>query len=461
MSAAARLASRLFSSAAAKWTGGQVVPGAESSPTSHSASLPGIDDDLALHLPTTLTSLPTESLAVFTASVASLLWHAPPIPPAAPASLATRLSTSPHLAQATPAVTRVVATILAATRLSPWVVVLALAYVQRLSTLAAQCLTTLVPGSGSELRVLTVALMLAGKWLDDNPFSMPSWALVSGMPARDLATMERESLALLQWDLALDPIDGARWAHSLANAVPLVLAPSINATLPGAFPTLQDADLAPLLAATSQPSVAPIATAAPAVMPTPKLAPGLRAALSSVSSSPVAPRQHNRMRTSSHRTIPGMVLQMLASQTPLALAAGTTGWPLADVSGAGAMAHHQIHPWGSAPDVAFVPGHFVASHPEPAAWPTTVQASLVPVSSQVAAPVVPPGWTNPTTAAASASAIAPGVMSAALHHYHAMVGHPTAVPVVPTLSVAATVAPVVPVPAAYAYTYPCAAPGSL
>ncbi|KNE55334.1 hypothetical protein AMAG_01236 [Allomyces macrogynus ATCC 38327] len=386
MAAAARLASRLFSSAAAKWTG-QVVPGAESSPASHSASLPGIDDDLALHLPTTLTSLSTDSLAVFTASVASLLWHAPPIPSAAPASLATRLTTSPHLAQATPAVTRVVATILAATRLSPWVVVLALTYVQRLSTLAAQCLTTLVPGSGSELRVLTVALMLAGKWLDDNPFSMPSWALVSGMPARDLATMERESLALLQWDLALDPIDGARWAHSLANAVPLVLAPPIDATLPGAFPTLQDADLAPLLAAT----VTPVA-ATPAAMPAPKLAPGLRAALASVSSSsPAAPRQNNRMRTSSHRTIPGMVLQMLASQTPLALAAGTTGWPLADVSGNGAMVHHQIHPWGSAPDVAFVPGHLVASHPEPAAWSTGCPSVAYADGVEVAAPCRPAG----------------------------------------------------------------------
>ncbi|KNE59982.1 hypothetical protein AMAG_18453 [Allomyces macrogynus ATCC 38327] len=368
MAAAARLASRLFSSAAAKWTGGQVVPGAESSPASHSASLPGIDDDLALHLPSTLTSLSTESLAVFTASVASLLWHAPPIPPAAPASLATRHATSPHLAQATPAV---------------------------------------------------------GTWL-------------------------------------LTRLTGQGGRTRSRIAVPVVLAPRIDATLPGAFPTLQDADLAPLLAATSQPSVAPVAATVPAAMPALKVAPGLRAALSSVSSSPAAARQQNRMRTSSHRTIPGMVLQMLASQTPLALAAGTTGWPLADVSGAGAMAHHQNHPWGSASDVTLVPGHLVASYPEPAAWSTTVSASLVPVSSHVPAPVVPPGWTNPTTAASSASAVAPGVMSAALHHYHAMVGHASAMPVVPTLSVAATVAPVVPsVPAAYAYTYPCAAPGSL
>jgi hypothetical protein len=56
-------------------------------------------------------------------------------------------------------------------------------------------------------RVLTVALIMGSKFLDDNTFINRSWADVSGIDIRTLNYMEREWLSDLDWKLHIDPAE--------------------------------------------------------------------------------------------------------------------------------------------------------------------------------------------------------------------------------------------------------------
>lgn len=48
-------------------------------------------------------------------------------------------------------------------------------------------------------RLLTVALLLGSKFLDDNTFQNRSWADVSGIPVRELNKLEREWMESIHW----------------------------------------------------------------------------------------------------------------------------------------------------------------------------------------------------------------------------------------------------------------------
>lgn len=54
---------------------------------------------------------------------------------------------------------------------------------------------------GHVWRLLTVALLLGSKFLDDNTFQNRSWADVSGIPVRELNKLEREWMEAINWCL--------------------------------------------------------------------------------------------------------------------------------------------------------------------------------------------------------------------------------------------------------------------
>jgi hypothetical protein len=90
-----------------------------------------------------------------------------------------------------------VTTILSTTQVTQNVIILALLFVYRLKTLNPS-----VKGKpGSEYRLLTVALMLGNKFLDDNTYTNKTWAEVSGISVAEVHIMEVEFLSNMKYAL--------------------------------------------------------------------------------------------------------------------------------------------------------------------------------------------------------------------------------------------------------------------
>ncbi|KAI4132719.1 MAG: hypothetical protein LQ338_000549 [Usnochroma carphineum] len=62
-------------------------------------------------------------------------------------------------------------------------------------------------GGGQIYRMLTTALLLGSKFLDDNTFQNRSWSEVSNIPVSELNVLEIEWLLAIKWDLHVDPED--------------------------------------------------------------------------------------------------------------------------------------------------------------------------------------------------------------------------------------------------------------
>lgn len=137
-----------------------------------------------------------------------------------------------------------VVTILSTTQVTDNVIILALLFIYRLKTS-----NPAVKGrSGSEYRLLTVALMLGNKFLDDNTYTNKTWAEVSGISVTEIHVMEVEFLSNMRYSLLASEKQWAEWHQKLrkfkiyceraANApLPPVLsqqlpAPNIQSTLP-------------------------------------------------------------------------------------------------------------------------------------------------------------------------------------------------------------------------------------
>ncbi|GES58345.1 cyclin-like protein [Aspergillus terreus] len=104
--------------------------------------------------------------------------------------------------------------ILSSTRLPSSTILLGLYYLAcRMRMLSAK--KVFATGSGQVYRMLTVALLLGSKFLDDNTFQNKSWAEVSNIPVSELNSMELEWLFAFEWkihDRIYDPQDGfASW----------------------------------------------------------------------------------------------------------------------------------------------------------------------------------------------------------------------------------------------------------
>jgi len=93
------------------------------------------------------------------------------------------------------------------------VVLLALLFIHRLKKLNPQ-----VRGKpGSEYRLLTVALMLGNKFLDDNTYTNKTWAEVSGINVNEVHIMEVEFLSNMKYCLYTSAEDWAKWQSLLGK----------------------------------------------------------------------------------------------------------------------------------------------------------------------------------------------------------------------------------------------------
>ncbi|EME47388.1 hypothetical protein DOTSEDRAFT_69354 [Dothistroma septosporum NZE10] len=138
-----------------------------------------------------------------------------------------------------------VTTILSTTMVAQNVVVLALLFIYRLKKLNPS-----VKGKpGSEYRLLTVALMLGNKFLDDNTYTNKTWAEVSGINVGEVHIMEVEFLSNMKYCLFTSEQDWASWQSLLGKfaaffdrasrplpAAP-ILAPASSLHLPLALPS--------------------------------------------------------------------------------------------------------------------------------------------------------------------------------------------------------------------------------
>ncbi|GAP88894.1 putative cyclin [Rosellinia necatrix] len=105
-----------------------------------------------------------------------------------------------------------VSSILSTTQVTQNVVLLALLFVYRLKKTNPR-----VHGNpGSEYRLLTVALMLGNKFLDDNTYTNKTWADVSGISVKEIHVMEVEFLSNMRYGLLTSKEQWQEWLEKLA-----------------------------------------------------------------------------------------------------------------------------------------------------------------------------------------------------------------------------------------------------
>ncbi|KNG45538.1 cyclin pho80-like protein [Stemphylium lycopersici] len=100
-----------------------------------------------------------------------------------------------------------VATILTTTQVAQNVILLALLFIYRLK----QTNPTVKGKPGSEYRLLTVALMLGNKFLDDNTYTNKTWAEVSGISVQEVHIMEVEFLSNMRYSLFTSQEKWTEW----------------------------------------------------------------------------------------------------------------------------------------------------------------------------------------------------------------------------------------------------------
>ncbi|GME26322.1 Cyclin PHO80-like protein [Neofusicoccum parvum] len=116
-------------------------------------------------------------------------------------------------AQPTTGFRKWVATILSTTQVTQNVVILALLFIYRLKTINPG-----VKGKpGSEYRLLTVALMLGNKFLDDNTYTNKTWADVSGISVQEVHIMEVEFLSNMKYNLFTSAEEWTEWHTTLGK----------------------------------------------------------------------------------------------------------------------------------------------------------------------------------------------------------------------------------------------------
>jgi len=102
---------------------------------------------------------------------------------------------------------RFVTTILSSTRLPDATILLGLEYLERrIKQSGGQ------PPKGMNIqKLLTISLVLASKFLDDNTFQNKSWAEVTAIPVLEINKMEQEWLQKMGWNLNIDPKGTESW----------------------------------------------------------------------------------------------------------------------------------------------------------------------------------------------------------------------------------------------------------
>ncbi|KAF2022982.1 hypothetical protein EK21DRAFT_81835 [Setomelanomma holmii] len=106
-----------------------------------------------------------------------------------------------------------VATILTTTQVAQNVILLALLFIYRLKLTNP----TVKGKPGSEYRLLTVALMLGNKFLDDNTYTNKTWAEVSGISVQEVHIMEVEFLSNMRYSLFTSKKKWEEWHTTLGK----------------------------------------------------------------------------------------------------------------------------------------------------------------------------------------------------------------------------------------------------
>jgi hypothetical protein len=101
--------------------------------------------------------------------------------------------------------------VLSTTQVTQNVVILALLYIYRLK----RANPTVKGRPGSEYRLLTVALMLGNKFLDDNTYTNKTWADVSGISVNEIHVMEVEFLSNMRYSLLVSSDEWEQWLDKL------------------------------------------------------------------------------------------------------------------------------------------------------------------------------------------------------------------------------------------------------
>ena len=129
-----------------------------------------------------------------------------------------------------------VSQILSSTRLPSSTILLGLHYLAERMTLLSNS-GKYNHGSGQVYRMLTTALVLGSKFLDDNTFQNRSWSEVSSIPVRELNVLEVEWLTDIKWNMHINPDDPEgfllwhqRWQAFKANKIDVALADSLKQT---------------------------------------------------------------------------------------------------------------------------------------------------------------------------------------------------------------------------------------
>ena len=118
--------------------------------------------------------------------------------------------------------TKWVTTILSTTQVTQNVILLALLFVHRLKKQNP----TVKGKLGSEYRLLTVALMLGNKFLDDNTYTNKTWAEVSGISVAEIHVMEVEFLSHMKYNLYTSKEEWLDWHKQLARLFLFFTVPS-------------------------------------------------------------------------------------------------------------------------------------------------------------------------------------------------------------------------------------------
>ncbi|KAG9237743.1 hypothetical protein BJ875DRAFT_125786 [Amylocarpus encephaloides] len=106
-----------------------------------------------------------------------------------------------------------VVTVLTTTQVTQNVILLALLFIYRLKKI-----NPAVNGRiGSEFRLLTVALMLGNKFLDDNTYTNKTWAEVSGISVTEIHVMEVEFLSNMRYSLLASKEQWQEWQGRLGK----------------------------------------------------------------------------------------------------------------------------------------------------------------------------------------------------------------------------------------------------
>lgn len=129
-----------------------------------------------------------------------------------------------------------VSQILSSTRLPSSTILLGLHYLAERMTLLSNS-GKYNYGSGQVYRMLTTALVLGSKFLDDNTFQNRSWSEVSSIPVGELNVLEREWLTEIKWNMHINPDDPEgfllwhqRWQAFKTNKLDVALAESLKQT---------------------------------------------------------------------------------------------------------------------------------------------------------------------------------------------------------------------------------------